>query len=116
MGTNLYVTSSIENLNIEYIDINVDADQSLDIVRVLFEYLFTTSQSLKSQNKYFLLYLQHHISEKNFEIINRVFTDGAMSDLNISLLKSAIIITENIVEVDESRQKISTIFEQKLHS
>ena len=115
MGNSIYITSSSSNFNIENITENITiGDENLDSVRVLFEYLFTTEHSLKSQNKYLILFIQHYILDNKSATIKRFFLDNAIEDLDASLLKSALLITENIPELSESRLTVSSIFEKKL--
>jgi hypothetical protein len=112
MANNFYTTSSFEHLNINNLsDGMIVCDENLDSVSVLFEYLFTTEQNLKSQNKYLILFLQHYINE-DIEIVKKFFLDDAIEDLHISLLKSALLISENIAELEESRARLSSIFEK----
>ncbi|EKT3958621.1 hypothetical protein AAIP55_002393 [Flavobacterium psychrophilum] len=116
MGNSIYITSSTDNFSIENITENISiGDENLDSVRVLFEYLFTTEQSLKLQNKYLILFIHHYIQENKKEIINNFFLDNAIEDLDISLLKSALLITENLPELSESRLIVNSIFEKKIN-
>jgi hypothetical protein len=83
MANNFYTTSSFEHLNINNLsDGMIVCDENLDSVSVLFEYLFTTEQNLKSQNKYLILFLQHYINE-DIEMINRlaIILDKSFLDL-----------------------------------
>jgi hypothetical protein len=115
MGNSMYITSSIDDFNIENVSENITiGNKNLDKVRVLFEYLFTTSDTLKSQNKYLILFIQHYIQENKIETINRFLLDNAISDLDVSLLKSTLLITDNVKELAESRLNAKAAFEKKI--
>jgi hypothetical protein len=116
MRNTTYTTSSIDNFNIKNISENVIiGDENLDSVRLLFEYLFTTDDSLKLQNKYLILFIQYYIGMDNKEIINRFFLDNAIDDLDVSLLKSALLMTENIPVLEEARLAVASVFERKIN-
>lgn len=113
MTKDLYATSSFDNLNLENLTDCIESDGNLDAVNVLFEYIFTTEQNLKSQNKYLILFLQNYLNQ-DIEVVKSFLLDDALEDLHVSLLKSVLIVTENVEELVEIRSKLLKIFSNKL--
>lgn len=87
---------------------------SLDAVRVLFEYLFSSNQTMKEKNKYVILFLQHHINKNNTKILIKLLSDQALRDCHPSILKSILIMTENVQGLEEYRLKTVQIFQEKM--
>jgi hypothetical protein len=86
----------------------------LDAVRVLFEYIFTSPHSMKQKNKYVFLFLDHHIKINNVKLLNRYLSDNALRDCHPSILKSTLIMTENVPGIEESRAKVVHLFNEKM--
>lgn len=108
-----YFSSSNNNLNLDNLsfDDNVIED-NLDQVRVVYEYLFVSTQSLKQKNKYLLKFI-HDLIPVNSATIDRFLKDEAIIDLDISLLKSILIMTNNVECLVESRKKVEFIYNEK---
>lgn len=111
---NSYLTSDTIFTSTDNINASSISNQSLDKVRVLFEYFFTTTCSMKDQNKYLILFIQYHVQNNELEILNRLFSDNAIKDLHVSLIKSASIFTSNIDELKDVREDLNDLVRQKL--
>lgn len=108
-----YFSSSNNNLNLDNLSYDdTDIDDNLDQVRVVYEYLFVSTQSLKQKNKYLLKFI-HDLVQVNSESVNRFLKDDAINDLDISLLKSILIMTNNVELLTESRKKVEMIYNEK---
>ena len=115
MGNNSFAISTMTDLNVNDLHtFESTGNQNLDVIRILFEYLFTTEDSLKEQNKYLFLFLQSYIQQNNTEILNRLLSDNALSDLHPSLLKSILIMTEHLEDVNNNRESVSQILNAKI--
>lgn len=79
--------------------------------RVIFSYLFTTQDRLKEQNKKLFLFLNSNLIEGNLRVINSFVNDCAIRDLHLSLLKSALIMTESHDGIET--QFLKEIYESK---
>lgn len=90
--------------------------RNLDHVRLFFESFFTATTSLKDQNKFLFLFLHEYVTQNNTDTINKILSDNAFKDLHPSLLKSALIITENVPGVEQSREKVMSIFNEKMQA
>ena len=115
MRISLYRTSGTDNYNISNISNNKTfEDENLDKVRVLFEYLFAKEDNIVKQNKFLILFLQNYIKENQLEIVKRFLVETvAIKDLDISLIKSALLITDNIEYFSISRLEVCQIFNEK---
>ncbi len=117
MSNNPFIASTTSSLQIRDLSsVTTTGTQNLDMVRVLFEYLFTTKHTLKDQNKSLMLYLQEYVNKNNTETINRILSDNAVIDLDPSLLKSMLILTEHVAGSEQSRTKVFEIFNNKMQA
>lgn len=85
---------------------------NFDPVRVLFEYLFSSEDSLKLRNKFLFQFLAQHIETKEIDVINQFINDDAIIDLHVSLLKSTLLMIENLEGVPNG--KIKQIYSSKI--
>ena len=113
MGNNIFFVSSTTNLTSESL-VQTTGKKGFDSVRIIYEYLFSSEDSLKDKNKYLFLFLQHHIKENNIDIVGRFLNDSAIKELHPSLLKSALIMTDNVLEVNQFHQIVEEILNQKI--
>src|SRR5688572_18399526 len=104
MASNIFATATTSNLYVgELNKVTTTGKQNLDKVRAVVEYLFTTPNSMKEQNKYLLLFLQTLIQENNKADLKRFLSDEALAELHPSLLKSILIMIENVSDLEQSR-------------
>ena len=108
-----YKTTGIDNYNISNITDNITGEQKNDKIRILFEYLFTTNDDLIKQNKFLILTLLNYINQNSLEIVKSFLNDSSINDIHISLIKSSLLITDNIEVLLNSRIKVHEIFEKK---
>lgn len=114
MRNNSFAISTRADLNVsDFHTFESTGNHNLDVIRVLFEYLFTTEHSLKEQNKYLYLFLQSYIEQNNIELINRLLSDNALNDLHPSLIKSILIMTERIEGVNNT-ETVNQILDAKI--
>lgn len=111
---NSFAISTITNLNVNDLStFESTGIDNFDALTVLFEYLFTTEASLKDQNKYLFLFLQHYIEQHDVELINKLLSENALNDLHPSLLKSILIMTERIAD-EAALLKVTQILTAKI--
>lgn len=104
--------STNATLSTSHIKEQTTTSSNSDRIRVLFEYLFSTEDSLKSRNKFLFLFLAQHIETGKTDVINQFINDDAIIDLHISLLKSTLLMVENLEGV--SNNKIKQIYSSKI--
>lgn len=85
-----------------------------DTLTILFEQIFSTNKMMKEKNKLLIITLHQLIQDKKIEEIRRFLCSDALFDLHPSLLKSSLIITENISELAEPRFKVKDLLNSKL--
>ena len=90
------------------------AARQFDNAMSKFNSLFTAGSTMKERNMSLLLFLQQKIEENNIQLLKRIFMEGSIKDLHPSLLKSMLIITEHVVGMEEARDKVIEIFDQKM--
>lgn len=83
----------------------------LDKASVLFEYLFKNTDSLTEKNKVLFIFLEDNIRRNDLNTINRFINDDAINDLHKSLLKSCLLMVENLQGV--STERILTIYAKR---
>jgi hypothetical protein len=110
------VSTTLATLQVGNLNYTFTSTQNMDMVRVLYEYLFTTDQSMKEKNKFLLLFLQGYIQENNVELIKRILSENALKDLHPSLIKSALIMTEHLQGIEASRERAAQIFKEKMQA
>jgi hypothetical protein len=115
MRNSTYTSTTLSAISIDYINDNIFTGQpNFDPVSVVFEYLFNTDNSLKDQNKFVFLFLQRQISNNKIDIVHNLFSEkSALSDLHPSLLKSMLIMSENIPALAQSRENVESIYSNK---
>lgn len=112
MGYDTFVMSNI-SISIEDLKkIEGTAQTNIDVVRILYDHIFSSEDSMKDKNKFLMLYLQHYITADDTNLINRVLSDTAITDLHPSLLKSMLIMTENVNGVN--REKVIQLLADKM--
>lgn len=100
MQTTTYtVTGDIDSLNYPT---QLSTSTENDNIFELFGYLFSHTDSLIEKNKFLILYLQDLIVNNNLDWVKAIISDSAFEDLHPSLLKSALIITDNIGQIKEA--------------
>jgi hypothetical protein len=80
--------------------------------QVLFDYLFTTSDSLKERNKKVFMFIDSNLRADKLTIVQDFINDPAIKDLHVSLLKSALLMTENIEGI--SAESLSVVYKKKI--
>ena len=81
----------------------------------LFDRIFSSDEKMRSKNKFLLIFLQSLIQTKEISLLNRFLNDDALNDFHPSLLKSSLIITQNIKGLDSSaRENIQQILDTKI--
>ncbi len=101
MGNNFFISASATNLASITPQFKSSGKKNLNNVRVIYEYLFSSEDTLKEKNKYLILFLQHHIQNNDLDILNKFLSDCAIKDLHASLLKSSLIMIENVEGLNE---------------
>jgi len=87
--------------------------ESENQIQYLFQYFFNTLDTLKEQNKRLLVFLNDTIKQKRYSEINSFINEGDVAKLDISLLKSAMIMTESLSIHKVDTQKLISAFELK---
>lgn len=117
MGNNTFaVSTTMATLEVKDLNFTHTSTQKMDLIRAIYEYLFTADQTMKEKNKFLLLFLQSCIQDSDIELINRILSENALKDLHPSLIKSALIMTEHVTGTEASRQKASQIFNEKMQA
>ncbi|GEP89807.1 hypothetical protein SAMN05660909_00377 [Chitinophaga terrae (ex Kim and Jung 2007)] len=88
--------------------------EKIDFIRVFFGY-FSGGDSLKEKNKQLILFLQECISQNNITLVNRILTDKAVEDLHLSLLKSILIMTSGIPDVEGAYNNLEEVYRKKIN-
>ncbi|RFM36035.1 hypothetical protein [Chitinophaga silvisoli] len=86
--------------------------RNIDEVRIFFECLFNQEDSLKNKNKFVFLFLQTCIAQKKTDILARILEEPAMADLHPSLIKSALIMTDGLSEIEEAFSKLQGVYHE----
>jgi hypothetical protein len=86
----------------------------VDPVWYVYSFLFNNQISLKDRNKWLLLFLQHHIVENNICLLKDLMSElTPIRDMHISFVKAILMMTEHVEEVQEERDRISDIYNQR---
>jgi hypothetical protein len=76
----------------------------------LFDYIFS-SDNLREKNKKVFLFLDKYYNNK--EVIRRFLTDSALNDVDASILKSALVMVNNISGLDKEVKGLEAIYNAK---
>ncbi|MBS1601162.1 MAG: hypothetical protein JST42_00745 [Bacteroidetes bacterium] len=106
----VFATTTNNTVNLD----NLQVSQSTGTQRMLFEYFFTTADSLKEQNKLFFIFLQYAVNNNGHELVQRILSDDALKDIHPSLIKSALIMTEHVPGLEAATKKAHEILLSKL--
>jgi hypothetical protein len=83
--------------------------------QLLFTCLFSATATMKDKNKFILLTFQHYIKLGRLDVIDEFFRESALADLHPSLIKSALVMTQDLDQhMHESRIRATQIFEAKI--
>jgi hypothetical protein len=85
-----------------------------DVIQTLFEYLNSTSNSLKDKNIYIMLFLNEYIKRHDIELLNKFLYDSRIKELKPSLLKSILIMIENVSELNNTQGEITKIYNDNI--
>lgn len=115
MGSNLAIaTTRIVKID-EYRAVSTTGSAGSDST-ILFEYLFRTDESLVAKNKFLIMYFQRQVENKNFSLVNSIFSQtGVLIDLHPSLLKSMLIMTSSCDISPDLMKNVKNILEAKMN-
>jgi hypothetical protein len=112
MGSNLYSTAGmVIDLSIPHTYIST-AGTALRRDVLLLNYLFNADYKLKERNKKLFLFLDSNLKEGKLDIVRDFVNDKAIANLDVSLLKSALIMTESREDIDT--QYLNSIYQEKI--
>nr|WP_315209068.1 hypothetical protein [uncultured Flavobacterium sp.] len=114
MANNFFISASSTNLASITPQFKSSGKKNFDNIRIIYEYLFSSEDSLKEKNKYLILFLQHHIQNDAINIVNKFLSDCAIRDLHASLLKSSLIMIQNVDELNELYISTEELLNSKL--
>ena len=89
--------------------------QDKDTLTVIFSYIFSSDDTMRVKNRTLLKFIQSLIKNNEIQTLNRFLSDNALFDFHASLLKSTLIICNNLKGVNkESLSKIEGYLSLKL--
>ena len=85
-----------------------------DRMTVLFNMFFISDEDLVEINTRVYLYLKELIEIGDFSSINKFLNEPALAEAPVSIIKSTLIITDGIPEVQDYRDILQGIFNRKI--
>ena len=77
-----------------------------------FDYIFATAESMKDRNKRLMLLINKYLLNKGF--LQKLMLEPALVDFHSSLLKSILVMTQNIDGLEEERRRVQQILNGKM--
>lgn len=116
MGIPTTYTVSTNDSELKFFSLNVaTSTKKINFHSYVFNYLFSSDDSLIEKNKKFILHLKRLIDENDKSALNDILSQDALKDLHPSLLKSALIITEKTPGINEAYQNLNNIYLAKMN-
>jgi hypothetical protein len=73
----------------------------VDKVPLVYDYLFSSEDSIIEKNKYAILFVQNAVQNEDFVTIEKFLNDSSLSDLDISILYSISIISRQFSQLND---------------
>lgn len=86
----------------------------IDPVTIVYDYLFSSEDSIIEKNKYIILFVQRNIQNAEFKTIVKFLNDSSISDLDISILYSISIIIRQFNQLKEQSIKLEKLIADKV--
>ena len=81
----------------------------VDKISLVYDYLFSSEDSIIEKNKYAILFVQHSVQNEDFETIIKFLNDSSLSDLDISILYSMSIITKQFIQLENQTKNLENL-------
>ena len=75
-----------------------------------YNYLFSSTDSLKQRNEFVFLFFQYHLKVENYSLISQILHNGANNELHRSLLKAMLVMTDGVEVLLDGYEKVLHIF------
>jgi len=81
--------------------------------RRLYDYFLATGDKLKDQNKELFLFLDSNLRAGKLDVVNNFVNNPAIKALHVSLVKSALIMTENLENINTDF--LNTVYQEEIN-
>ena len=102
------------NISSTYISTMESCKANFDVVEICYLRLINKDIGLKDRNKYLILFIQTHLREKNFEVLNTLIGRANLNGLHISLLKGMLIMTDFHEDLTYSHGALKKYYQERI--